>query len=311
VVASAVFMGVVWRKPAVGLAAIALAAPFAAGAPASSQTAVEAPPAIVEAGDQWRLRAATYGWLMSVDGNVTAKGQTVDVGASFIDLLQKSESLIGYMAYFEADKGRVGFFADAVFARLGFASSTLNYRTPVAGLNVSTAAKAGATYSMAIIEAAGTYQLHRWPGSSAGTATALDVLAGFRLWNQSIDLNLDIVGSAEFSRLGVQRGASTAIASTGSLTWVDPVIGLRVRHQLTARQDIVVLGDIGGFGLQSNLTWQAFAGYNAAWQFTGYQLAAVVGFRALGVDYSSGAGTTVNGVNLVLYGPIIGGSIRF
>lgn len=289
---------------------VALAAALLPGSHAASQQALEVPPPIVEAGEPWRLRAASYGWLMSVGGSLTAKGQAVDVHSSFIDLIQQSNSLIGYMGYFEADKGSVGFFADAVFARLGFASGTLSYRNPLPGLKVSTTANAALTYSMTIIEAAGTYQLRRWVGAS-GTATAVDALAGFRLWNQTADFNLDVVGTADFSRLGFQRGLGFSTASTGSLTWVDPVVGLRLRHQLTPSQDIVVLGDIGGFGLQSNLTWQAFAGYNAAWQFAGYQLAAVVGFRALGVDYSGGSGSAMNSVNLVLYGPVIGGSIRF
>jgi len=289
---------------------VVLAAAFLPGSQAASQQAVEVPPPVIEIGEPWRLRAASYGWLMSVGGSLTAKGQAVDVNSSFIDLIQKSDSLIGYMGYFEAARGSVGFFADAVFARLGFSSAALNHRNPAAGLKVSTTANAALTYSMTIIEAAGTIQLQRWAGPS-GTATAVDALAGFRLWNQAVDFNLDAVGTADFNRLGFQRGLSFSTTSTGSLTWVDPVVGLRLRHQFTPRQEIVVLGDIGGFGLQSNLTWQAFAGYNAAWQLTGYQLAAVVGFRALGVDYSGGSGASMNSVNLVLYGPVVGGSIRF
>ena len=292
------------------MATAALAALLVGGSPAAGQRAGEIGPAPIGEAEPWRLRAATYGWLMNVGGSLTTKGQTVDVNASFIDLMQKSDSLIGYMGYFEAGKGSVGFFADAVFSRLGFASGTMNYRNPVAGLRVSTTANAGLTYSMAIIEAAGTFQLHRWSGA-AGAATSLDALAGFRVWNQTVDLNLDVLGTVDFSRLGFQRGIGFSTASSGSLTWLDPVIGLRLRHQFTPSQDIVLLGDIGGFGLQSNLTWQAFAGYNAVWQFTGYQLAAVIGFRALGVDYSSGTGAMSNSVNMVLYGPIIGASIRF
>lgn len=291
-----------------------LAAALVHGSPAAGQQAAQPTGQTASTtnddGAPWRLRAASYGWLMNVAGSLTAKGQAVDVDASFIDLVQKSDSLIGYMGYFEANKGTVGFFADAVFSRLGFASGTMSYRNPVAGLKVSTTANTGATYSMAIVEAAGTYELHRWAGT-AGTATALDALAGFRFWNQTADVNLDVTGTVDLSRLGFQRGIGFSTASGGNLTWIDPVIGLRLRHQFTPSQDIVLLGDIGGFGLQSNLTWQAFAGYNAVWQLTGYQLAAVVGFRALGVDYSSSAGGAVNSVNLVLYGPIVGGSIRF
>jgi hypothetical protein len=64
--------------------------------------------------DAWRFRATAYGWLMSVSGNVTAHGQTVDLDASFIQLVQKSDSLVGFMGYFEANKGPVGLYTDLV-----------------------------------------------------------------------------------------------------------------------------------------------------------------------------------------------------
>ena len=71
-------------------------------------------------------------------------------------VLQKSDLLIGYMGYFEADKGRVGFYLDTVWARLGFASSTTSSRNPIAGLQVSTSRSTAVTYhSFAIIEAGG------------------------------------------------------------------------------------------------------------------------------------------------------------
>lgn len=280
------------------------------GRPATAQQVAETSSASVEAAEPWRLQATAYGWLMSVGGNLTAKGQAVDVNASFIDLVQKSDSLTAFMGYFEAGKGRISFFADAVFANLGFSSAMLNYRNPTAGLKVSTTVNKAMNYSMTIIEAGGAYELYRWLGE-AGSATSLDGLLAFRLWNQTTDINLDVLGTVDFSRLRIQRGFGFSTASTGSLTWVDPVVGLRLRHRFTPSQDITVMGDIGGFGLQSNITWQALATYNYAWQFTGYQIAAVVGFRALGVNYSAGSGDALNSVNLVLYGPIIGASIRF
>lgn len=260
--------------------------------------------------DPWRFEAAAYGWLMSTSGSATAKGRTVDLDASFIQLLQKSDSLIGYMGYFEANKGRVGFYADLVFAKLGFANTMLSDRNPVAGLKISATANTALTYSMAIIETGGLYELHRWPGSE-GSSTALDALLGFRIWNQSVDANYDVIGAVDFSRLGFQRGIGFSTAGTGNLTWVDPLVGLRLRHQFTPAQKIAVRGDIGGFGFQSSLTWQASAIYSYAWQFTGYQLVVGVGYRALGVNYSTGSGDAVNGVDMVLHGPVMGAAIRF
>lgn len=247
---------------------------------------------------------------MSTSGSATAKGQTVDLNASFIQLLQKSDSLIGYMGNFEANKGRVGFYADLVFAKLGFTSTMLNYRNPVAGLKVSTTANTALTYSMAILETGGLYELHRWPGAE-GSSTALDALLGFRVWNQSVDVNYDVVGAVDFSRLGLQRSIGFSTGGTGNLTWVDPVVGLRLRHQFTPAQKIMVRGDIGGFGLQSTLTWQATAIYSYEWQFTGYQLVAGAGYRALGVTYSTGSGNAVSAIDMVLHGPVIGAAIRF
>src|SRR5262245_1111878 len=149
--------------------------------------------------DGWRFRVALYGWAPSITGSVTARGQTVDVNASFIQILQKSDSLIGYMGYFEADKGRVGFYLDTVWAKLGFGSSSTSYRNPIAGLQISTSSNTAVTYNFTIIEAGGLYEIARWPGSP-GSFTALDGLMGFRYWHNSVDLNFDFTGTVDFTR---------------------------------------------------------------------------------------------------------------
>lgn len=292
------------------LAAMPLPAVAADGG-STAQATADMPSA---AADAWRFRVAFYGWAPSVAGSVTPRGQPVNVNASFIQMLQSSDSLLGYMGYFEADKGRVGFYADLVWATLGFDRSTTTYRNPFAGLQVRASANATATYSFVIVEVGGLYEIGHWPGSP-GAFTAVDGLLGFRYWNNSIAANLDVSGTVDVSSLGaalgrdVQIGRSFAIARSGSLDWVDPVVGLRLRHQFTPNQEIMVRGDVGGFGFQSNFEWQAVAVYSYAWQFTGYQLAALIGYRALGVDYTNtGNG---NSVDLVLHGPMIGLSVRF
>ncbi len=105
---------------------------------------------------------------------------------------------------------------------------------------------------------------------------------------------------------------ATSIARADTIQWVDPVLGFRVRHQFTPNQQVFVRGDVGGFGLGSQISWQAVGAYSYAWQFTGYQIAALIGFRALGVDYvSPSGGIDAFGFNETLYGPIIGVSFRF
>jgi hypothetical protein len=201
-----------------------------------------------------------------------------------------------------------------VWARLGFDRSTTSYRNPIAGLQISTASNTAVTNSFAIIEAGGLYEIARWPGSP-GSFTALDGLLGFRYWNMRVDVNFDFNATLDFTRLSnllgrdVEFSRSFAIAHSGSLDWIDPVIGLRLRHQFTPSQAVMVRGDVGGFGFQSNFEWQAVGVYSYAWQFTGYQLAALIGYRALGVNYTNTGNN--NNVDLVLHGPIIGFSVRF
>jgi len=291
------------RSPLAFLLASALLVAAAAVHPAAAD-----PPA----GDPepWRINLALYGWAMSVSGTATVRNQTLDTNASFLDLVQKSDSVLGFMGYTEANKGQVGVYTDLVFTRLGFGAGQTGYRNPVAGLQITASASAALTYQLFIAEVGGVYEIVRWPGSE-GSSTALDGLLGVRYWNNQLAATFDATATVNFSNLHLERSFGVAVARSDVVQWVDPVIGLRLRHRFTPSQEIFVRGDIGGFGLGSQFAWQAVAAYSYAWQFTGYQIAAVLGFRALGVNYRSGSGVDAIGINEVLYGPIIGASFRF
>ena len=272
--------------------------------PAAANTAVAADP------DAWRFQIASYGWLMSVSGSTTSHGQTVDTNASFIDLLQKSDSLIGFMGYLEADRGPVGVYADLVFTKMGFTTSQAAYRNPLPGLKLSATANAALTMQMFIAELGGVYRLVRWGGDGSGSTT-LEAVGGFRYWNVNLVGTYDALLNADTTRFNLSRSGGFALADSGTTAWVDPLVGLRLRHQLAPNQTITVRGDIGGFNLQNSLSWQAIAVYSYDWQMSGYQIAALLGFRALGVNYNSGSGATAFGLNEVFYGPVLGVSFRF
>jgi uncharacterized membrane protein (UPF0136 family) len=291
------------RKPIAFLLALALIGGSAALQPAAAQS----PPADP---DPWRFNVALYGWAINVSGNATIHNQTLDTNASTLDLLQKSDSLGGFMGYFEDDKGRAGLYADLVYTSLGFGADRVGYRNPIFGLRITTSASAALTYQMTIAEVGGVYELARWPGSE-GSSTALDGVVGFRYWNNSLAANFDATANVNFSNLHLDRSFGLAVSGSSVVQWVDPVFGLRLRHRFTPNQEMFVRGDIGGFGLGSQFSWQAVAAYSYAWQFSGYQIAAVVGFRALGVNYTSGSGVDTVGIDEVFYGPIIGASFRF
>lgn len=292
---------------AAGLLAVAAMAPpggaRAQEAPARAQEAPADP-------EPWRFTATAYGWLISTSGNATARGQTTDFSASFLQLVQKSDSLIGWMSYFEADKGRVGVYADFVWTRLGFSNSTASYRNPIGGLQLSSVANQAMTFTMTIVETGGVYEVAHWPGS-ASSFTAIDALLGFRYWNNSVDVTYDRTGTADFSRLGFEVTRSFAIGHSGTMQWIDPIVGVRLRHRFAPAQDLMVRADVGGFGFSSQFAWQAVAAYSYAWQFDGYALAGVIGYRALQTSYTAGTGIDTRGIDLLLHGPILGVSLRF
>jgi hypothetical protein len=257
------------------------------------------------------LNAAAYGWLISVSGSITARGQTVDINASFIDLVQKSQSVGGLTGYFEADKGEAGMYVDFVYTSLGFGANNTGYRNPIAGLKITTSASAALTYKVFIIEVGGVYELFRWQHSEH-SSTAIDGVMAARYWNNSVAASFDATANVDLSHRHLDRSFGIAIARADTIQWVDPVFGVRVRHQFTPHQEFIVRGDIGGFGLGSQFSWQAVAVYSYAWDLDGGQkLAALLDFRALGVNYSSGSGLDTVGINEMLYGPIIGVSYRF
>jgi len=260
--------------------------------------------------DAWRFQSAAYGWLIGISGNMTARGQTVDVNANFFQVVDKSDSVAAFMGYFEADKGKFGFYTDIVWTKLGFDKSLVSYRNPVPGVQVSATTNVALTTTMTIIEAGGLYEVARWQ-NAPGSFTAIDALLGFRYWNNTADLNLNLIGSVDVASLGIERGRTFSIARNGGLDWVDPVLGIRLRHQFTPSQHLMVRGDVGGFGLASQFAWQAAAVYSYSWQFSGYWLGGLIGYRALGVSYVSGTGINTNGVDAVLHGPLVGFNIKF
>ena len=90
---------------------------------------------------------------------------------------------------------------------------------------------------------------------------------------------------------GLIVSGDRALARSGGVEWVDPFVGARIRFQPARGEEIVVRGDVGGFGAASKFTWQALATYN--WQICTQAPMLIAGYacwRALSVDYAQGTG---------------------
>ena len=89
---------------------------------------------------------------------------------------------------------------------------------------------------------------------------------------------------------------------THSDTWFDPILITRLSTDINDKWLFQFRGDVGGFGLGSDLTWQlqAYAGY----RFTKvFQLTA--GYRVLSTDYIKGTDSNQFIFNVKEFGPVI------
>lgn len=123
-----------------------------------------------------------------------------------------------------------------------------------------------------------------WP---AGFAKGLDFLAGLRFVDLDLDVDLAGVG-----------------AGSGSADWIDPWIGARERFPLGGAWSAIVRGDVGGFGVGSEFSWQAMGGVRAV---CGDHVLVDIGYRALGIDYED----KDVAFDAVVHGPVVGLAVAF
>src|SRR6516165_5606079 len=217
-----------------------------------------------------------------------------------------------WMCYAEARRGPLSLFNDIDWADV---SGGGGFSREVSG-RFATATFAGnvkANYQLAIIETGGAYTV--WSQGSHGSpgSTTFDLLTGARVWYQNVDISGNLTGTVALNGpLGITVIGSRAIAKSGSVDWADPFVGARIQQQLAPGQELVLRGDVGGFGAGSQFSWQAIATYNSPLcEIHGIPVDGYVGFRALYVDYSQGSGTSKFEFNNVIYGPVIGTTMRF
>ena len=83
----------------------------------------------------------------------------------------------------------------------------------------------------------------------------------------------------------------TGNAQTGESTksWIDPIVGARVKAPTGKGWSIEGYGDVGGFGIGSDLTWCLTGRVN--WQVS-RSIGIGAGYRVLYQDYETGAART-------------------
>jgi hypothetical protein len=256
----------------------------------------------------WTFAFTTYGWLPWISGDLTVKGRSFDVDVTpsqVIDALDWS-GIPAWFSYAEARNGRVALFNDIVYSKL---SGSGDFAKSGPGGLATLSGNVKSDYEQAIVEVGAAYEI--WSGLNPGIGSAaFDLLAGGRYWHQDTTVSADVTLALDVDGLTVKGGR--AFAKSGSVDWVDPFIGARLRQQLAPGQNLTLRGDLGGFDVGSEFTWQVLATYDFQLCVTDrYTLDGYLGYRALSVDYSQGSGNNRYEFDVLMQGPVMGATLRF
>jgi hypothetical protein len=275
-------------------------AAVAADVPAAPLPIVEALPTP----PSWTYRFTPYGWLTALDGTQTVRGRSVKVDASFIDIVENSDTLVALMGDFEARNGPFALLGNVAWTKIGFEGDDVRSRALAPGVSRTLSTSLGLNIEMVIAEVGAAYEVARFG------PVAFDVLAGARYWHQEADLSLDVTAAVQVGDLEV--AGSRAFARSGSVDWLDPVIGARLRYTVAPGHELLLRGDIGGFGVGSDFSWQAIGAYGFEFgTYQGITFSGVIGYRALYVDYVQGEGRQRYEFDMLQHGPVLGLSARF
>ncbi|HSD45786.1 MAG TPA: hypothetical protein VLB87_04155 [Pyrinomonadaceae bacterium] len=200
---------------------------------------------------EWQFSVAPYFFLAGLDGRIGVSGQSADVNASFRDIFRNLDFAL--MGTFEARRGNWMFVGDAMYMSLSGKKVTPNPLFSDIGVEVK---------ETVIDPQVGYRVLKREKGT-------IDLMAGVLFWHVK-------------SHITFQPRILPLVDVEGSKNWADPVVGARFTRTVSPRVFVTGKFDVGGFGIGSDFTGQAFGG-------VGYQLKPRIdligGYRYLRTDY--------------------------
>ena len=224
----------------------------------------------------WEFRISPYAWLTAIDGTSGPDGYTADLDASFSDITDVLKMAAALQM--EARYERWGFLADGFYANLGNSGHT--------------SGPEHANVDVDFKQFLGEFDiLYRVCESSNHF---VDVYAGVRYNHVELEVDID--------RNGPLKDVDNY--NSDSKDWADPIVGLRTQWNINDKWYLAGKGDIGGFGVSSDLTWnlQATVGYN----FTPC-VSAEIGYRYFDTDYDDGGFT----YDIAQAGALIGLNFKF
>lgn len=271
-----------------GLFVGASSASAQSGDPAPAGAAQEPSPLLQDAPKPWRLELSAWMWLTAMNGTTGVRGTEIDVDATFGDIVDGSDSIFAISGRLEFGYERWGGFVDAMYSDLGFEAES--GPLGIADVDIN--------FKQMIVDFGVMYRIGDWEPGGQGAMSqrrlTLDLYAGGRY--------TDIDGEYRFAN---------APDISGSESWLDPIVGAKVVAPISEHWYLLVNGDIGGFGVESDFTWSATGLVGYDFRMFDVQSSFLFGYRAIGWDYESGSGTDRVVWDVIQHGLLLGLTLRF
>ncbi len=290
----------------------------------------------------WAFSFTPYVWGAGIEGSVSAGDFETDVDAGFTDILKNLN--LGFMGIFEAQRGRFLVIFDGSYMNLESDAEAGPVQRSVGPLSIQQGPvlinipRVSTTIGPLDVKAEldqtlGDLKLGfrvldqplmAKPEESDHRRFTIDLLAGVRYWRlrSQIDVSMPPIripgftidpSIPAFPHLDLPGIAVGGVTFGGidrtvdeTVDWFDPIVGARVRVDLTDKLMLGAQADIGGFGSgsgdgsASELTSMAQAGFayklGETWRLS-------LGYRVLEVQR--------NHADLLMHGPILGLGKRF
>ena len=215
---------------------------------------------------EWRQTVFLYGMGAAIEGDAQIGSIAVPVDISISDLFDALK--FGAMAAYRIENEVWSFSGDVTYMNLGWSQQTQQGR-------------AGSGLDVEQITVMGT--------AGRRLSPHLEALFSLAYFDLSADLQV---------RLLQQR---TEVSSDAS--WVDPLAGLNYAVPIGGKWTHTLRGDVGGFGIGSDLTWHMITTFRR--QNTD-RFAWYIGYHVIAFGYEDGSGRNYQHYDLTQHGPSVG-----
>ncbi len=250
-----------------GMSAAAQTEPAAQPVPTPETVQAEPPiPVAAAKPGKWTFDVSIYGLAPAMSGDVTVKGIPVSMEVDFDQIWDNLDSCA--MGSVRIGRGRWALLGDLLYMGL---EGSADWQGPLQ------------THKIDV-------EFEQWLAS---------VAVGFQATKQ-----VELLAGMNYNNMNAEiSGGPLGNNPSGTQEWFDPFVGTDVNLPLTESLSLHARADVGGFGVGSDLTWQAFP--YASWRFAPWG-SLQAGYRWLYADYEDGSGTSKFGYDVTTQGPQLG-----